>query len=78
MGAELGLHLSILVDINARADVTKERSITGISRTSGIIDPAICAIVSAKPVLHSEIFTDIKVAGVNLYAALKVVAMHSC
>src|SRR6516225_6942560 len=78
MAAQLKLHLSLFLDVNAGANVAKELAITGDSRTSGIIDPTICAIVSAKPVLHSEIFTGIKVAGVNLYTALKIVAMHSC
>jgi len=74
MAAQLKLHLSLFLDVNAGANVAKELAITGDSRTSGIIDPTICAIVSAKPVLHSEIFTGIKVAGVNLYTALKIVA----
>jgi hypothetical protein len=67
----------LFVDVNAGANVAKERAITSISRHSGIIDPTISAIVSAQPVLQSEAFADIKVAGVSLYAALKIVAVYS-
>jgi hypothetical protein len=77
MAAQLRLHLSIFVDVNAGANVAKERTIRGNSRNSSIINPTKCAIVSAEPILHSEIFVGIKVARVNLYAALEIVAMHS-
>jgi hypothetical protein len=73
----LRLHLSLFVDVNAGADVAKECAITGISGHSGIIDPTISAIVSAQPVLESEVFPVIKVATVSRYAALKIVAMYS-
>jgi hypothetical protein len=67
----------MLLDVDARANVAKERAIAGKSRNSGIVNPTICAIASAEPVLHSEIFAGIKVAGVNFYTAVKIVAMHS-
>src|SRR5690242_16753453 len=67
----------MLLDVDARANVAEERAIAGKSRNSGIVNPTICVVASAEPVLHSEIFTGIEVAGVNLYTALKVVTMHS-
>jgi hypothetical protein len=33
--------------------------------------------MSAEPVLNPEIFASIKTAGISLYAAFKIVAMHS-
>ena len=66
----------MLVDVDARADVAKERTIAGKSRHSSI-NPAISAIVPAEPVLHSEVFTLIKMTGVKFYAAVKIIAMHS-
>jgi hypothetical protein len=77
MAAQLRLHFSMFVDINAGANVTKKIVIAGISRNSGIINPSVYAIVSAEPVLQSEIFTGIKVDGVKLHTTLKIVAMHS-
>jgi hypothetical protein len=77
MAAQLRLHLSIVLDVDAGANVAKESAVTGKSRNSGIIDPTICAIVSAEPVLNLEIFTGIKVVGVNFYTAFKIVAVHS-
>jgi hypothetical protein len=65
------------VYINAGANVAKKSAVTGKSRNSGIINPTICAVASAEPVLHSESFTGIEVVGVNLYTALKILAMHS-
>jgi hypothetical protein len=63
------------MDVNARADIAKESAITGKSRNSSIIDPTVCAIVTPQPVLHSKIFTGIKVAGVNVYTAVEIVLM---
>ena len=34
-------------------------------------------IVPSEPVLHSEVFTVIKMTGVKFYAAVKIIAMHS-
>ena len=48
-----------------------------ISGDAGIIDPAIFAIVLPEPVLHSKIFTGVKVTGVKLYAAVKIGAMDT-
>ena len=67
----------MLVDVYAWADVAKERTIAGKSRHSSIINPAISAIVPSEPVLHSEVFTVIKMTGVKFYAAVKIIAMHS-
>jgi hypothetical protein len=48
-----------------------------ISGDAGIIDPAIFAIVLPEPVLHSKIFTGVKVIRVKLYTAVKIVAMDT-
>jgi hypothetical protein len=63
--AELTLSLSMIVNVNARADITKEAAVTGKSRYSGIIDPTVCTIVSTQSVLHSKIFVGVKMRGIN-------------
>ena len=52
-------------------------AVMSISGNASIIDPAIFAIVLPEPVLHSKIFTGVKVTGVKLYTTVKIVAMDT-
>jgi hypothetical protein len=56
----------MFVNVYARPNVAKESAVMSISGDAGIIDPAIFAIMLPEPVLHSKIFTGVKVSGVKL------------
>jgi hypothetical protein len=67
----------MFVNVHARPNVAKESAVMSISGDADIIDPPIFAIVLPQPVLHSKIFTGVKVTGVNLYTAVKIVSMDT-
>jgi hypothetical protein len=49
----------------------------GISGDAGIIDPAIFAIMSAKPVVHAKLTAGVKMAGINLQASVEIALMNA-
>src|SRR5215469_10138893 len=65
------------MDVGAGADVPKERAVASVSWNSGVIDPAICAVVTAKPILHPEFLPGVEVPDVRFEAAIKILPMNS-
>src|SRR5262249_38683917 len=53
------------------------RAVAGVSWHSGVIDPAMCAVVTAEPVLHPELLPGVEVAHVNFEATIKILSMNA-
>src|SRR5262249_19163750 len=64
-------------DGGARADEPEERAVASVSWNSGVIDPAKCAVVTAKPVLHPEFLPVVEVADVGFEATIKILLMNA-
>src|SRR3974377_1590286 len=67
----------MFVDVNTGTNIAKESAVMGKSWDSGIVDPPIFAIVSAKSVLNSKITVGGKVAQVNLQTPVNIVLMNA-
>src|SRR6516165_3742519 len=65
------------MDIDAGADITKKPAVAAVARNAGVVDPMICAVVPAKPVLHAKLFPSVKVADVGFQATVNIVSMNA-
>jgi hypothetical protein len=63
--------------VEARADVTSERTV-GIEQRCRIVeDPAVFAVMPAKPIFHHERFTAVEGASVRVQALLQICSVYT-
>ncbi len=58
-------HLTLLVNVSARADVAEKIPITSFAGNANVINPAIFAVVPPQPILHTKMLPGIEVPDVN-------------
>src|SRR3977135_213748 len=75
--ARIVLRLSSLGDVNARADVAKERAVVGKTRDTRIQNPAICAITSSQAVFHAELLPRFESIRVNVQTAGRILLVYA-
>ena len=73
----LGFSAPELRHVEARADVTSERTV-GIEQRRRIVkDPAVFAVMPPKPIFHDERFTMVEGAGVRVQATLQIRGVYT-
>ena len=73
----LGFSAPELRHVEARADVTSERTV-GIEQRRRIVeDPPVFAVMPPKPIFHHERFTTVEGAGVRVQAMLQICGVYT-
>src|SRR5262245_60287794 len=73
----LGFRVLELRHVEARADITSERTVA-IEQGSRIVqDPPVFAVIPPKPILHHERFTTVERAGVYVKTMRQICGMHT-